>query len=69
MSKVFDGARDAIVYSAVKTVTRGALQLVYNGLLLLSKKESAKRKVENAKRRPAETPGNSSRDERPSRRS
>ncbi len=62
MSKVFDGAKDAIVYTAVRTVTRGALQLVYSGLLLLSRKESAKRKIEDAKSRQAETPGNPPRD-------
>lgn len=42
--KAFEGAKDAIVYATYRAVTRKALQVIYQGLCLLSKKEAERRK-------------------------
>lgn len=41
--KVFDGAKDALIYTACQAAAKKTLQIVYNGLMLLSKKEAKKR--------------------------
>ncbi len=44
--KIFDTAKDAVLHATYRGITRQALQILYKGLCLFSKKETELRRLE-----------------------